>query len=761
MLLRKMLRDMKYNLRQFISIFIMAFLASFVFTGINAEWYGMQTVADKYYRETRLSDIWVIGSIFSKEDAMRVKDISGVEDVSLRFSSNMPLFSDNNKELNINIIDDNTLSIPKVIQGSSFDDTMDGIWLDSSFAKANGLEIGDSVSLVFSDSIIEKNILGLIIHPEHVYSTNESGRFTPDHENYGFGFLYSSSLPQDFELHYNQILIELNDGVREEDVTKELENMFSDRFILIINRDAHLSVSTFDNEIRQNKAMGGVFPIVFFLIAALSIFTTMTRITYSQRTQIGTLKALGFSKKTILLHYISYGIWIGLIGGILGLITGPLVIPPILFNMQKTLYTLPEWSIAISPVSFVIIALLALSCGISSYLACRKQLIEVPAASLRPRAPKTNVHSKIEKSRLWYGLSFAVQWNIRDIIRSKIRSIMATVGVLGCTALLLFGLGLGDTVNSVSSWMYNDLNVYEDKINIDPQASIEDIIVLGSNYTGQWIQESNIEIRYNYKKENGFLTVLDDGDGIRFEDKNKNRINLYDEGIGISYKMAELLDVKVGDIIEWRSFGQKDWTRSEVSVIYRTPMGQGLAIKRSTYDSLGQSFKPTSLLTYDRTDADSALSVVESIQNKEVLKSSFNELLDSIRMIIAILVLGAILLGSVVLYNLGALSYTERIRELATLKVLGFHPGQIRSLLRMQNIWLTILGIILGVPIGYWLVGFMLSTMPASIDMSTDISKTSVIISILGTFIVSITVNLILSRNIKRINMVSALKSVE
>ena len=185
-----------------------------------------------------------------------------------------------------------------------------------------------------------------------------------------------------------------------------------------------------------------------------------------------------------------------------------------------------------------------------------------------------------------------------------------------------------------------------------------------------------------------------------------------------------------------------------------------MAIKRSTYDSLGQSFKPTSLLTYDRTDADSALSVVESIQNK-VLKSSFNELLDSIRMIIAILVLGAILLGSVVLYNLGALSYTERIRELATLKVLGFHPGQIRSLLRMQNIWLTILGIILGVPIGYWLVGYMLSTMPASIDMSTDISKTSVIISILGTFIVSITVNLILSRNIKRINMVSALKSVE
>jgi putative ABC transport system permease protein len=169
---------------------------------------------------------------------------------------------------------------------------------------------------------------------------------------------------------------------------------------------------------------------------------------------------------------------------------------------------------------------------------------------------------------------------------------------------------------------------------------------------------------------------------------------------------------------------------------------------------------PSSLLTSDIV-SNTSMKAIENTLNKNNLMNSFNELLESIRMIVVILIMGAIILGSVVLYNLGALSYTERIRELATLKVMGFHPRLIRSLLSMQNIWLTVLGIIIGVPIGFWLVDFMLSTMPASLDMRTYISLESVTISVLGTFIVSIAVNILLSRNIKKINMVSALKSVE
>ena len=196
--------------------------------------------------------------------------------------------------------------------------------------------------------------------------------------------------------------------------------------------------------------MGGVFPIVFFLIAALAMLTTMTRMTNNQRTQIGTLKALGFSQRKILLHYLSYGVWIGLAGGMIGLFIGPLFIPPILFNMQKTIYTLPNWSVAISPSSLLAVAIAVLCCGASSYFACYGQLKEVPAATLRPKAPKVGRHTAFEKSKLWRKFGFSVQWNLRDTMRSRIRSIMAVVGVMGCSALLLFGLGLRDTVNGVS-----------------------------------------------------------------------------------------------------------------------------------------------------------------------------------------------------------------------------------------------------------------------------------------------------------------------
>ena len=760
MLILKMLRDMKNHLGQFISIFIMAFLASFVFSGINAEWYGMQTEVENFYQETNLADIWLIASSFNSEDESKVKKLSGVKDTSLRLSYDCPLYTDNDKVLTINVIEENTLSLPSVTEGSPLNTTLDGIWLDESYAKTNKLNIGDQIQLDIPGTVFTKEILGFILHPEYIYSSKDSGSFMPDHENYGFIFLYSSSLPDNFDIEYNQLLLSLTKDANEENLYQELEGLFSDRFMLIMDEDSHLSISSFNNEIEQNKAMGGVFPIVFFLIAALTILTTMTRMTNSQRTQIGTLKALGFSKNRILIHYVSYGIWLGLIGGLLGLLIGPLIIPPILFIMQKSIYTLPNWSIAISPSSFIIVVLLAFSCGLASYLACQGQLKEVPAALLRPKAPKNKVHQGLERSKIWYKLSFGIQWNLRDIIRSRIRSLMAIIGVIGCTSLLLFGLGLRDTINKVSQWMYEDLNVYEDKINIDPKASSEDITLLTNSYSGQLIQEASIELKFKSNKVNGLLTVAEQGDKIRFEDTRGERIALPDRGIGISQKMAEQLNSEIGDIIEWRIYGQKDWIESEISVIYRTPMGQGIAINKEVYEETGQSFMPSSLLTSDIV-SNTSMKAIENTLNKNNLMNSFNDLLESIRMIVVILIMGAIILGSVVLYNLGALSYTERIRELATLKVMGFHPRLIRSLLSMQNIWLTVLGIIIGVPIGFWLVDFMLSTMPASLDMRTYISLESVTISVLGTFIVSIAVNILLSRNIKKINMVSALKSVE
>lgn len=773
MLLRKMLRDMKNNLSSFISIFIMATLASFVYSGISAEWYGMKTVVDKYYDECKLPDIWLTAGNFNDDDLAKVKALDEVADAELRLSFDSPVSvrgssSQADKILQINVINESSsLSVPKTIEGKQPNPEDNGLWLDKAFADANNLKPGDRITLQAAGNSFQMTVLGLILHPEYVYKSSDSNTFMPSHDSCGFAFIYTSN-PEFMKLSavipFNQMLIFTDDNADLENVKKKLEDTFQNRYCIIIDRNSHPSVSTFNNEIEQNRAVGGVFPVVFFLIAALSMFTTMTRITNNQRILIGTLKALGFSRSRILFHYVSYGIWLGLAGGLIGLLTGPLVIPPILFSMQKTIYTLPKWSIAISPSSLVIIFLLLMSCAASSYLACRGQLKEMPAQTLRPKAPKIIKHNPLEKSRLWHSLNFSIQWNIRDIARNRIRSLIAFIGVAGCTALLIFGFGLKDVVNYVSSEMYEEINIYESKLNLVKDPGMDIVGSIGNSLTGQWIMEASIELKNGGLKENGSLTVLDKGDmddKIRFKDENNTIISLPDEGAAISVKMAKLLNLKIGDSVQWRLYGMKEWKRSKITAIYRIPIGQGLSMSRKEYEEMGEKFAPTAFLTSEKTDKLTITDAIKSIQDKKSLIDDFNSMLESLKMIILILVLGSLSLGSVVLYNLAALSFTEKTRELATLRVLGFFPKQIRTLLQLQNIWLTILGIIIGIPAGHRLVSFMLSTMPDSMDMVANITPSSIFLGLSITFLISFFVNLIISRDIRSINMVAALKSVE
>ncbi|MDP4091023.1 MAG: FtsX-like permease family protein, partial [Bacillota bacterium] len=625
MLLLKALRDMKANITQFISIFLMAVLGVFAYSGINAEWYGMKNIVDKYYEETRMPYLWVLSTNFSIDDAAAVKKLKGISAVSRRCTFDAIADTENKASLRINIVEDNVLSKPKTVEGEAFDLTKDGLWLDASFARANKLKPGQELAFKFQDIEIRKKILGLILNPEYLYSVKDDSSTMPNPETFGFAFLPSAALPQGIEIPFNRLLIDKTSSGDEKAVTSELETIFKDRYNVILNRDTQLSAATFKNEIEQNKAMGGVFPIVFFLIAALTMLTTMTRMTTNQRTQIGILKAMGFSRRKILMHYMSYGLWIGLLGGLVGLFTGPLVIPPILFSLQKTMYYLPEWSAKISPSSVLVVVLAVFCCGVSSYFACRKALKEVPAAALRPVVPKAGRHSNFEKSRLWHRMGFSVQWNLRDVMRSKVRSVIAVIGVMGCTALLLFGLGLKDSVNFISNWMYKDLNVYESKVNLKEGAAAASVEALKNAYNGQLISEANIQIRNFDKQESGSLTVLDKGEEIKFQDAGRNSITLPDKDIGLSYKMAEILKLKAGDKVEWRIYGEKDWHKSEIRTIYRTPMSQGIVMSKEEYQKMGYEFKPTALLTPLKADGAERFEAVKEVQDKKELMNSFNK----------------------------------------------------------------------------------------------------------------------------------------
>ncbi len=761
MLLRKMFRDIKTNVTQFISIFIMSVLGVLVFSGINAEWYGMESEADRYYEESRMPEFWIMGQDFSRETAAEVSKIPGVLTVSRRLTLDSVAVLEGRPTIRLNIVEDNQLSRPHIVEGAMFDTTQDGLWLDASFAEAHHLKIGGFITLEAFGLKINKKILGFILHPEYVYNVKDESELLPNPNVFGFAFMTQNALPAEIPLPNNQLLIKAAMDANLPVVHSSLETTLFGKYSLILTRDNHPSTAMFRSEIEQSKAMGGVFPVVFFLIAALSMLTTMTRLVSNQRTQIGTLKAMGFKRRKILFHYVSYGLWIGLAGGIIGLFTGPLIIPPILFTMQKSLYSLPDWYAIIVPTDWTAVAVAVLCCSASSYFACRKELSEVPAATLRPRAPKIGRHTRWEKSRSWHKLGFSVQWNIRDIFRSKVRSIMAVAGVTGSMALLLCALGLSDTVSGISNWMYGDLHTYQSKIILKEDISAEEKGVLKDRYSGQWVQESGIEINKNGIKKTGSLTVLGEGTQIRFKDSDHQPIELPGSGIALSYKMAGLLHAEIGDKIEWRLYGQNTWQQSEILKIFRTPMGQGIAMSEEAYEKTGDTMKPSALLSAHLVKDAEKLPGVKGVQEKADLIKSFSTMLESMQMMIGILILAAVILGVVVLYNLGALSFTERLRELATLKVLGLFSRKIRSLLQKQNIWLTVLGIFLGIPCGYALVGFILSTMTDTMDMFTRITPYSLVLCCSGTFLLSVSVNYLLSHKVKTIDMVSSLKAVE
>ncbi|MDF2986712.1 MAG: transporter permease protein [Eubacterium sp.] len=757
MLFKKMLRDMNHNKTQFISIFIMAFLGVFIYSGVGGEWVGLQKTSNTYYDTTNFANVWIYGKNFSENNAEAVSKVEGVSQVQRRLSLDAVGEFDNSPGLKLHFVEKNNISKCYIISGQDFSEDSDGIWLDDMFARAKGLEPGETITLSVLGTKFEKKIMGTILSPEYVFAAGGND-IVPNHSNFGFGYLPAKAFPKGMDIFYTELLVETGrtpDARLENDIAAALSGHYS----VYLDRKNFPSYSMFYEEIQQHKAMGSVFPIVFLVIALLTILTTMTRMVNNQRTQIGTLKALGFKKRKILFHYISYGFWLSLSGALLGAVVGPLTLPNLFYGALKTTYTLPEWKPAISPVFFVMAMLTVLVCTFATYMACRSNLLDTPSQTLRPKAPKVMKQGGYENTALWAKLGFSTQWNLRDISRSKIRSAMAVVGVLGCSALLVCAFGMQDSLDDVITWQYSDINQFSTKLSLSEKVSEQNIDKILSQTEGQALMEGAVEIKANDIKKTGELAVTDNVSLIRHTSPQRDFMELPSDKISISYKMSKLLGVKTGDEISWHIYGQEKWVTGKIGAIYRSPVSQGITLSKELFEKLGFTFAPTSIVTMQVVDK--LPDGVESKWSKADLTESYETMTEAMNIMVYILIIAAALLAVVVLYNLGVLSFTERQRELATLKVIGFQSNKIRHLLLTQNIWLTAVGIVMGIPCGKWLIDYMMSFMGDSFDMMSIVTALTIVVSTVITFVVSVVVNLMFSGKIRRIDMVSSLKGVE
>lgn len=768
MLKRKLLRDLWQNRTQFISIFLMAFLGLFVFAGIDAESTGIGISTAQYYEETNLADNWVMGTSFSTEEVKRLEALPQIASVDrkLVLDGKAKVGDGEEPSMEFNFVESMNSSFPYIKEGEAFDVDKEGVWLEELFAKKWNLQVGDYVRLEYEGILFTEQIRGIIIHPEYVFYSLDSDSMMPNYGTYGYAYLSSKEYPIQDELYYNYMVIKQTNAGESAEESMEFKELVKDTLnrqnIVVLDRKQNGGIEAIASEQSQHEEMGIMFSAVFLLIAVMGIVTTMTRMTSNQRIQIGTLKALGFGKRKITWHYMSYGIVISSLGSIVGAVLGYLYLPLLFLPSMSAYYILPNWVTQMSVKTYYAIVLAILVSTLVSFLACRKELKDMPAITLKPAAPKNIRHSMLEKSRMWLSLNFSTQWNVRDVLRNKARSLMGIAGVAGCTMLLLCAFGCSDCVKEIAVWQYGELVTGQYKVIFGQQVTNLEKRQYKQQYKGQSVQEGSCEFRTDSLVKKGGITILDEGNYLHFQNADGEEIILPQQGISMSVKMAQVLGLKQGDFIEWHIVGEKEWQRSRITALYRTPTGQGITLSREEYESLQYDFNPTSFYTNmtipqyvkDSDDISGVISI-------EQLKIDLDKNMEMMNLMVGILIVAAVLLGIIVLYNMGVLSFLEKTREVATLKVLGFSSGRIRRILRQQNNWITIIGIVAGLILGYQFLDIMMQTMSEDNDMPTVVYLASYLYSIIGTWITSTGVNYMLSGKVKTICMVDALKGVE
>ena len=756
MLARKMLRDISKHKAQFISIFLMAFLGVFVFAGVGGESVGLEVNVNDYYDETNLADGWIYSNYINDLFLYQVDVLGATTDMERQLVVDSVGDFKNDPDITLHFVENNTISKFYLIEGEKLDiNDENGVWLDKSFADAKGLGIGDKITFEFADYRITKTIRGLGYSPEYVYHASSSS-VIPDFNKIGFAYMSYKAFPED-TVPYNVLNVKFEG--EPETYSELLDYHMGGYYSSFVERSEHVSVGQFSEEMAQHKMMGDIFPVVFILIAMLILLTTMRRIITHQRTQIGILKASGFKNHSIILHYVSYGFWLVLVGAILGLILGPMTLPQLFYPSMSATYKMPSWNPAWSMNFVYVAALMVLMSLAVSYYSVRNISNEKPADTIRPKTPKVSTSGFVEKLGIWKRLSFNVRWNWRDAKRNKSRALMTIIGVIGCSALLVCAFGMYDGMNDLKEWEYSDINHYDSKLVVEDNASVSQIDNVAEDVNGDKIMESSIEIESDNAKKSGSLLVVNDTELITPTDYDRNHVEIRDDEVSISQKMADMLGVKVGDKVKWHIMGSDKWVKTKIDKIHADPISQGFIMSSDKLEDLDLNYTTTSVITAEHVDKDyDGVKVANSMKD---MTSSWDEMTESMWLLIYILIFFAALLAIVVLYNLGLLSFTEIEREIATLKVLGFKTSALRKLLLTQNLWFTAIGFILGLPVGYMILDVMWASSGDSFYILPSITLSNLLLTAVITFALSIFVNLMFSRKIKRLDMVESLKSGE
>lgn len=759
---KRRLRDIKQNKMQFFNIFIMVFLGVFVFAGIHAYMDGMEESADKYYKDNNFQDIWLSGENFSNDDLEKVKNMENVKDAERILTIKTELENKNDVTLDTNFIESNNISKMYVVDGEEFSKDKKGVWFDSYLAKNLDLKVGDEITFTYQNMKMTEKILGLVNTPDHVYFVKDDTEIFPTHKNYGYMYLSINELPQGMLQIFNQIIVDVNKTDKMQETKANLENNIKSA-IAVTDRESSVSYKGYNSEIEEGTTYSGVFTFLFLFIAVLSVTTTMNRFVKKQRTQIGTLKALGFKNRKIINHYVGYGFIISLVASVVGLLAGKYGLGTFFLNMEMSYFEVPVYNTVLISVVYILAITVVALITLVTYLSCRNILKESAVEALRIEIPKVkSTKFDLTTKGIFKKASISTRWNLRDVGRNKGRSLMAIVGIIGCTMLMLCAFGMMDTMKSYLSWKFDKISNFEYKLSLSNNYTDDQFTNITEKYGNETSESFGIEIKNVDKKETNTLTVNDAPNKLKYTNHNKEYMDLKDDGIYITEKLSEKYGLKIGDEITWHIFGDDNWYTCKIAGLNRDPQNQQLNMTRKYYESLGLTYKADTVYTDENLINTKTIDGVDTIQSIATLKQGMESMLETTETMVVLLIVVSAILGFVIIYNLGILSFTEKQYQFATLKVLGFKDKQIKNIFVKQNLWLTVAGIVIGLPLGFWMLDYIFkSALGENYDFNAYIKPVSYLYAVVGSLVVSIIVNKVLSRKVKRIDMVTSLKGNE
>lgn len=843
---KNLFRDIQKSLSRFLSIVVIIAIGVAFYVGLRATSPDMKMSGDSYFSKNNLMDFKLISNLgLTKDDLAEVQKQSGITQAEGSYSIDAVI--EKNKRqlvLNINSLPDkNGINNIRMIRGRRAENANEAV-VEEKFFRKNKLKLDDKIVLKSgNDTNIENSlkntefkIVGTAESPLYVYvqrqlssvgngtvkgfvyilpevfnsevyteiyvrtDATSSKNSLLDNESYNNQIESIKKALKDLglsrhEIRYAEVLKTGSDKLAEAQVKlhsskKEVAKKFARENDIkktdwyVLGRSENVGYETYRQFSDRIDNIGKAFPLIFFLVASLVSLTAMTRMVQEKRIEIGTFKALGYSRAAIVSHYLIYSLSASVIGSLIGITIGFRLLPPFIINACGYLYTIPDsvthFNSSLALQASLVAVFFTATAAVASTL---DELREVPASLMRPKPPKSGKKIFLERiDFIWKRLSFTKKVTARNIFRYKQRLFMTVIGIAACTGLMITGFGLKEGVIGITEAQFGKIYKYDIQGNLNKNVNEAD----KNDIKAQAVKDSNVKsILFTYSKNgsvNSENSKIQDAYVVVSEDKSAfssyinltmkgEELKLDDDGVILTKKLSKIINKKVGDTIEItlddKVIKAKISAVTEHYIQHYIYMSQAYYKKITGSDITFNSFYGVLNNKSEDEENDTlntlkGISGVNSIVFKNNVYADCNMGINSINSAVLILIVSAGLLAFVVIYNLTNINISERRRELATIKLLGFYNNELAAYIYRENIILTVIGSLTGVPMGIVLSKFITTTAETNDMMFLQkISPIYVLYSILLTLLFSIVMNLSMYNIFDKIDMIESLKSTE